>query len=156
MCCHGVGLPLEVFIQGLHAAEQRAGEPSLQPAGPLRPRQASQCLSRSSAYQLHVVEHHTELGMGRYSQGRLGSCQEGGVTPPSYPLASPDFPATHLLTHCLTSSPGLGVHLLPQQCRVEEGSLAHVLGQRWARSVGPRPCPISRSGPHLSLAHVPG
>lgn len=34
---------------------------------------------------------------------------------------------THRLTHCLTRGPGLSVHLLPQELRVEKGSLAQIL-----------------------------
>lgn len=99
MCCHGVGLSLEIVIQGLYAAEERAGEHSLQATGPFGPCQASQRLPRSSAHQLDVVEHHTELG--RYGQRQLGSCQGSwGVTPPSHlsPYIQP-------LTCSLTASP---------------------------------------------------
>lgn len=61
VCCHGAGLPLQVFIQGLCAAEQGAREPHLEPCIPLRPRQASQCLANDPAQELHIVEDHAEL-----------------------------------------------------------------------------------------------
>lgn len=61
MCCHGAGLPLQVFIQGLCAAEQGAREPPLKPCIPLGPCQASQCLANDPAQELHIVEDHAEL-----------------------------------------------------------------------------------------------
>ena len=62
MCRHGSGLPLQVLIQGLHAAEQGAREHTLEPWSPLRPHQATQRLVSSLAQELHVVEDHAELG----------------------------------------------------------------------------------------------
>ena len=62
VCCHGSGLPLQVLVQGLCAAEQGPRERALKPRSPLRPRQATQCLASSLAEELHVVEDHAELG----------------------------------------------------------------------------------------------
>ena len=64
------------------------------------------------------------------------------------PGPRPHQPA-HWLAHCLACSPGLSVHLLPQQLSVEEGGLAQVLGwderaqQLWAAGPGPAPLPDS-------------
>lgn len=61
MCRHSAGLSLQVFIQGLCAAEQGARESPLESCIPLRPRQASQCLANNPAQELHIVEDHAEL-----------------------------------------------------------------------------------------------
>lgn len=118
--CHGVDLLLQVLIQGLRTAEQRAWEAALQCRGRLRPRQPPQHLPRGLAEELHVVEDHTELG-------RRARCGR------AVPLASPAPPRppahrpAHRLAHCLACGPRLSVHLLPQQLSVEEGGLAQVL-----------------------------
>lgn len=59
---HGLDLLLQVFVQGLHAAEQGPRKPPFQRQGRLRPRQTPQSLPSSLAEKLHVVEHHAELG----------------------------------------------------------------------------------------------
>ena len=61
MRCHRVGLPLQIIVQGLCAAEQGAGEHPLGPRGPLWPCQALQGLPSSLAHELHIVEDHAEL-----------------------------------------------------------------------------------------------
>lgn len=59
---HGLDLLLQVFVQGLRAAEQGPREPPFQRRGHLRPRQTPQSLPSSLAEKLHIVEHHAELG----------------------------------------------------------------------------------------------
>lgn len=117
---HSVGLLLQVLVQGLRAAEQGAWEHPLEACGPLWPRQTPQRLPGSLAQEFHVVEDHTELGRC----ARHGWV--GGPVVASCPLPPARQPA-HRLAHCLACSPGLSVHLLPQQLGVEEGSLTQVL-----------------------------
>ena len=98
MCRHGSGLPLQVLVQGLCAAEQGPWECALQSCSPLRPHQATQCLASSLSEELHVIEDHTELGRcdGRAWAGSWVVATLG-LRPPT--------PVPPLLTGSLTASP---------------------------------------------------
>lgn len=91
---HGVDLLLQVFVQGLCTAEQRAREHPLGPRGHLRPRQTPQRLPGSLAQELHVVENHTELGRRPTSGGR--GRQAGGGPAPPRPGPAPGPPGRSL------------------------------------------------------------
>lgn len=135
VCRHGSGLPLQVLVQGLCAAEQGPWERALKPRSPLRPRQATQCLASSLAEELHVVEDHAELGRcDGHAWAGSGVVATLSLCPPLL------HPPAHGLAHCLSSCPRLSVHLLSQQLCVEEGSFTQVLGWKtgaqelWAMS----------------------
>lgn len=98
VCRHGSGLPLQVLVQGLRAAEQGPWECALQSCSPLRPHQATQCLASSLSEELHVIEDHTELGRcdGRAWAGSWVVATLG-LRPPT--------PVPPLLTGSLTASP---------------------------------------------------
>lgn len=128
------------------------------PSSPVAPSDHASPLSacpealRTNSTLLSTTQSWKGVTRGSWDQGQLGSCHGRGLRggAPSHPLAS------HLLAHCFTGSPWLGVHLLPQQFRVEEGGLTHVLGQEMSWELETLSLPHFLLYSSITPAHVPG
>lgn len=82
----------------------------------------------------------------------------GECWPHPPPAPTTCLQATHRLAHCLAGSPGLSLHLLPQQFSVEEGGLTQVLvghGSSGAVATSPGPAAPSRAIVPTWLSWVP-